>query len=152
MIFQKKIKIEKIIKCLFNSQIEKNPNHPRMDPVPTSLRFGIDYEMRETELIYREQHEKMLSKSPKSIMNIDSINFEMCRSDFFYVQTHLDATVEYMLESESDVMVFFQRDWTKRGFLHTPYRMCIVAPGHGKYYCRVRSIGQLRKVLANWVE
>ncbi len=85
-------------------------------------------------------------------MSIDTINDVMCRSDFFYVQTHLDATVEYMHESDSDVLVFFQRDWSKRGFLHTPYRMCIVEPGNGKYYYRVRSIGQLKRVLAYWAE
>lgn len=117
---------------------------------PASLRFGIDYEMEETELNRREACEKMLSGAPKKLMNIDGIHIAMQEKGFFYLQTYLDATVEYMDESTKDTVIYFQRDWTKRGYLHTPYRMCIFEPGHGTYYYRVRSIGRLKRVLNSW--
>ena len=119
-------------------------------PAQPSLRFGINEDITDAELDRRGNYEKMLSGAPKRLLGIDSIHVTMQEKGFFYVQTHFDATVEYMHESEAETVVYFQRDWTKRGLFNAPYRVSVYEPGDGKYFYRVCSIKQLARVLALW--
>ena len=115
------------------------------------LRFGIDNDLDEAELGRREAYERMFRRAHASLLNIDAIDAVMKAQGFFNIWSHLDATVEYVRDGSADeTAVFFQRDWSKAGFLRAPYRMCIAEPGVGKFYYRVRSLLQLRRVLARW--
>ena len=116
-----------------------------------SLRFGIDHDMDSAELSRREAYEHMFRRAPVCLLSMNAIDAFMDARHYFCIWTHLDATVEYELDnSSSETAIYFQRDWTKAGMLHAPYRMCISELGVGKFYYRVRSIAQLRRVLAHW--
>jgi hypothetical protein len=137
-------------------QAHGKPTHPSLRVgmealnLQPSLRFCISEDITEAELERRENYEKMLSGAPKRLLGIDNMHAIMQKKGFFYVQTHLDATVEYMHESEAETVFYFQRDWTKRGLLNTPYRVSVYEPGDGKYFYRVRCIKHLSRVLAFW--
>jgi hypothetical protein len=127
-------------------------------PSPPSLRWGIDYDTDEAELDRREAYERMFRRMhakgrvPKRMLCLDHIDRFMQTKNFFFMETHLDATVEYRLhESEDETQIYLQRDWTKAGLLCVPYRVCISDPAaHTKTYCRVRSIAQLRRAIERW--
>ena len=115
------------------------------------LRFYIDHDMDSAELDRREAYERMFRKAPACLLNIDAIDGVMQSRSFFCISNHVDATVEYAIDgSADDTAIYFQRDWTKVGFLYTPYRMCISEPGAGKFYYKVKTLGQLNRVLMRW--
>ena len=125
---------------------------------PSTLRWGIDCDITEAELDRREAYERMFrmmhakGRMPKRMLCLDRIDRFMQTKNFFFMETHFDATVEYRLhESEDETQIYLQRDWTKAGLLCVPYRVCISDPAaHTKTYCRVRSIAQLRRAIERW--
>ena len=119
--------------------------------MPATLRFGIDHNTPDTELSRREKYEQMFQRAPAKLLSIDALDVVMQSMNWFYIWTHMDATVEYASHDPSDnTQIYFQRDWSKRGFLYAPYRVCISEPGVGKFYYRVRTLAQLRRVLNHW--
>lgn len=118
--------------------------------MPT-LRFSIDHDTDAAELDRREKYEQMFRRAPVSLLSIDAIDVVMQSMNWFYLWTHMDATVEYAVRDSVDTtQVYLQRDWSKTGFLYVPYRVCISEPGVGKFYYRVRTLAQLKRVLVHW--
>jgi hypothetical protein len=129
-----------------------------------ALRFGIKTHMRDAELLRRNAYERMFkhtcARSSAKILTKRSIRTVMQSRHCFRIWTHLDATMEYAIDdSDNETAFFFQRDWsgfvpqrdsTKLVFLRLPFRICISEPGVGKFYYRVRSVGQLRRALDHW--
>ena len=117
------------------------------------LRFGIDHDMDESELNRREAYEIMFRRRALAgLFCLNQIERFMGSRNLFYIWTHEDATFEFAVHSSDDeTQVYFQRDWSKRGFLRAPYKMCISDPGLNlRGYYRVRSVAQLKRALDRW--
>jgi hypothetical protein len=116
------------------------------------IRFGIDHDMEDAELNRREAYERQIfRRAPACLLNAGRIDGVLQSEGFFCIWNHLDATLEYAVNaSVKRTLVYIQRDWSKAGLLHTPYRMCITEPGIGKFYFRVRSVAQVKRALVRW--
>lgn len=132
-----------------------------------TMRVLIDHRISDETVQHREALETMLrgrdqppGKSfhpvPECILSISKIDQFMHDNNYGHVFTFHDSTVEYMPNRHSrsvpleNVSIFFRRDWTKNGYLHTPYRMTILMPIGGMHHYWVRSVGQLKKALKHW--
>ena len=123
----------------------------------------IDHTLSEGTQALRREMETMLEGSfrdipdrcaPPSIMSLYAIDDIMDSLGFFlFVKSYADCTVQYIctypLSVSRKIKLFFQRDWTKRGYLHAPYNMFITYRKRTHRY-RVRSVGQLKTALKYW--
>ncbi len=92
--------------------------------------------------------------APPSILSLDAIDDVMdSLTSFLFVTSYPDFTVQYVctypLSISRKIKLFFQRDWTKRGYLHAPYNMFITYRKKTHRY-RVRSVGQFKTALKYW--
>ena len=120
--------------------------------------FAIDYNISTHASTLRERIEGVsrgrIGLRVPSILSMDSIQKVMAvkYNDPF---TFSDGTREYnhCFPNREFISIIFQRDWRKRGYLHTPYHMFVTKHKNNscemRRYC-VRSIGQLRTALKDW--
>ena len=101
---------------------------------------------------HRNALEVMLRSAPDCMLCTDSIDTVMHNKKYGYVLTFPDCTVLYACKTSKleDISIFFQRDWTKSGYLHAPYRMSIEMENGGIHHYWIRSVGQLKRALKSW--
>jgi hypothetical protein len=91
-------------------------------------------------------------KIPGCILSMNSIATTMTGKNFLHVVTSFDYTAEFMHKDPhlEEIAFSFRRDWSKRGYIHTPYTMFITMPEGVEYRYCLRSIGQLKTALKHW--
>jgi hypothetical protein len=95
---------------------------------------------------------RIMRRTTGCILSTNSIKKIMTGKDFLFVVTSRDYTSEFMLKDRSlqDIAFNFQRDWSKRGYIHAPYTMFVTMPEGGEYRYCVSSTGQLKTALKHW--
>ena len=117
----------------------------------------INHTLSQEEADFRDSMEyafqgRYKRKIPGCILSTNSIAKIMTGKNFIHVLTTRDNTSEFMLKDRSlqDIAFNFQRDWSKRGYIHAPYTMFVTMPEGVEYRYCVSSTGQLKTALKHW--
>ena len=63
-----------------------------------------------------------------------------------------DLGLDMVVPGWDTYAVYIDRDWSSKGLLCAPYRVCIHEFGRRRHFYRVRTVQQFRSVLHNWYE
>ena len=126
------------------------PLHLPLQKTRMSSVFTVDNDVELPESNRRSAYEATIGSKVPSLMSEQNIRRTMEEMGYYHIHDYSDNSNEFAADGQDTTEIFFQRDWTKFGFIRAPYHVYLSLPNRPQYYFRVCSLKKLKRVITWW--